>query len=1046
MRFSLICLTVLIIIFASNGICGDIYKVNLDSQNDAELLMSSGVEALVRVGNEYIVQTDESSSILLMQSGLDFQLLATGIDKEDLAFDNRLDNSKIDNFQLIYQNKGLSIVRVDNLKSLSPGERDNLFPINNKGLKIFYKSPRAYNPSFVLQEIGLDSLIGLIEEDSCLSYVSQLQSYDRMAGTATNRASRDWIRDKLLEFGYTDVTYQSFYEYVYGYYRECFNVIAVKPGSVYPNREIVVGAHFDAEPGSPGADDNGSGTAGVLEIARVFLDLETEMTFVFALFDAEEEGLLGAYEYAYDAEANGDSIICMFNMDMIGHFENFGGVDIGHGDNDGYSLLMGQLSQPYTDLTGYFEYGAGNSDHFPFMQAGFDIVMASEHIFSTVYHTFRDSSSYMDFEYMSRVVKLVAATGYSIDKLPFPVSITSVLDVGDGQSLQINWVAGDPAEIDSYRIEYNSTTTSDFGYLFVSGDVSSYVLSELAEGEEYEITVYTVNNSGQASLVSDIVTQTPYFLPRPPQNIDARPGYRSIQLDWIGNNSELDFSHYAIIRDGILLPAQISSNSYLDDDFALGSLFHSYHIVAVDNSGNMSDLTGVDPVISRAATLEPGKMLVVNRSNYTSAYITDAAVTGQFMRVALAGFNFDYVSDSAYSAYPENLGLNDLLEYELIVLGGESARTDDFGWPDNVGGILENIDDYLTTGGKAIIFGRWGDINNNGGTNDITFSSGDPDYAYRSKFNISNRRQLLTVFDATTFYSDLIGAHTVASGYPELVWDSMMTVHHSFPWQNCAGIPCPTFATLTGSGYEIIYTYDSRHNSTSEGRPLAWRNLSNDYKYIFFEFPLSFMEPASAALALQTAVMELISEGPAGVTSINPDTVHAVSAPEYISIYLGNYTMGMTASDVDLVEILINGSVAPSSTSIISSYPDFVGDVLQIDVASNAFLNSYGINTDTSTFGYMVSWKFTGDDELKNAYGEITLSGEEIPFVLGDANGDGVVNVGDAVFLINNIFRSGPAPDPLESADANCDEAVNVGDAVYIINNVFKGGPPPGCF
>jgi len=68
-----------------------------------------------------------------------------------------------------------------------------------------------------------------------------------------------------------------------------------------------------------------------------------------------------------------------------------------------------------------------------------------------------------------------------------------------------------------------------------------------------------------------------------------------------------------------------------------------------------------------------------------------------------------------------------------------------------------------------------------------------------------------------------------------------------------------------------------------------------------------------------------------------------------------------------------------------------------------------------------------------------------IAIVCGDANGDGVVNVGDAVNLINFIFKGGPAPIPVQAGDANCDHARNVGDVVYIINYIFKGGPAPCC-
>jgi hypothetical protein len=63
----------------------------------------------------------------------------------------------------------------------------------------------------------------------------------------------------------------------------------------------------------------------------------------------------------------------------------------------------------------------------------------------------------------------------------------------------------------------------------------------------------------------------------------------------------------------------------------------------------------------------------------------------------------------------------------------------------------------------------------------------------------------------------------------------------------------------------------------------------------------------------------------------------------------------------------------------------------------------------------------------------------------GDANGDGSINVGDAVYLISFVFKGGPAPTPYAtcSGDANCDCAANVGDAVFIIAYVFKGGPAP---
>ena len=66
-------------------------------------------------------------------------------------------------------------------------------------------------------------------------------------------------------------------------------------------------------------------------------------------------------------------------------------------------------------------------------------------------------------------------------------------------------------------------------------------------------------------------------------------------------------------------------------------------------------------------------------------------------------------------------------------------------------------------------------------------------------------------------------------------------------------------------------------------------------------------------------------------------------------------------------------------------------------------------------------------------------------FVCGDANGDKLINIGDAVSIISYVFRDGSAPEPEMAGNANCDGSCNVGDAVYLISYIFRGGPPPCC-
>jgi YVTN family beta-propeller protein len=97
-----------------------------------------------------------------------------------------------------------------------------------------------------------------------------------------------------------------------------------------------------------------------------------------------------------------------------------------------------------------------------------------------------------------------------------------------------------------------------------------------------------------------------------------------------------------------------------------------------------------------------------------------------------------------------------------------------------------------------------------------------------------------------------------------------------------------------------------------------------------------------------------------------------------------------------------------------------------------------------STFGDRINRLNTGGEKIQTYFmgdGPVHIDFNYHP---GDANGDWAVNVADAVYLVNYIFKSGPAPaQPAWRANTNDDMAIDVGDAVYLINYVFRGGPPP---
>jgi hypothetical protein len=87
----------------------------------------------------------------------------------------------------------------------------------------------------------------------------------------------------------------------------------------------------------------------------------------------------------------------------------------------------------------------------------------------------------------------------------------------------------------------------------------------------------------------------------------------------------------------------------------------------------------------------------------------------------------------------------------------------------------------------------------------------------------------------------------------------------------------------------------------------------------------------------------------------------------------------------------------------------------------------------------------TGGSMASGTYWDYTTI-KYVQYLCGDVNKDGVVDIGDVVYLINYLFKSGPAPVPiLKSGDTNCDGVVDVGDVVYLINYLFKNGTEPCC-
>ncbi|MCM3789577.1 M28 family peptidase [Domibacillus indicus] len=194
------------------------------------------------------------------------------------------------------------------------------------------------------------------------------------------------------------------------------NVIAVKKPANQTkatNDIIVVGAHHDSVPGAPGANDDASGSAMTLELARLFKDIPTDTELRFITFGAEEVGLLGS-EYYVDGlpEEEVSRMIANFNLDMVGSRD---AGDLVMMTADGEPNLVTELAQASsTRLNGeaipYLE--GGRSDHVPFAEAGVPAALFIHDPAEPWYHTPDDTIDKISKEKLQDVGEIVGTAIY----------------------------------------------------------------------------------------------------------------------------------------------------------------------------------------------------------------------------------------------------------------------------------------------------------------------------------------------------------------------------------------------------------------------------------------------------------------------------------------------------------------------------------------------------------------------------------------------------------------------------------------------------------
>ncbi|MEI8206987.1 MAG: M28 family metallopeptidase [Kiritimatiellales bacterium] len=293
-------------------------------------------------------------------------------------------------------------------------------------------------------------------------------------------ATRDYIRTRFEEFGLTTSLDPFWFTTAYGItytYTNCNNVVALQYGAATNAGWYIIGGHYDSvdtgqnSQQSPGADDNASGTAGVLELARVLSRYTFRNNIAYIAFDAEEKGLQGAWHFANThtttdpAQTNRilrSAVRGMISLDMIAYnpgTANSNRVRIYGGNSSPAAPVQAALKYALTNYTSIAVYDSGSisaSDHHPFYAYGMDACLLIEYeVWSNPwYHKTNDSvnsAGYIDYDYAAELTRGAAAYCCEQAGIILPATLTPPDVRPENKEAVFAWSAQSGSV---YRIKY----------------------------------------------------------------------------------------------------------------------------------------------------------------------------------------------------------------------------------------------------------------------------------------------------------------------------------------------------------------------------------------------------------------------------------------------------------------------------------------------------------------------------------------------------------------------------------------------------------------
>jgi hypothetical protein len=371
-------------------------------------------------------------------------------------------------------------------------------------------------------------------------------------------AARDWIHEQMQQYaaasdGRMTVQLQSFIQPASPRVPEptrITNVVATLRGTTAPDRVYVVTGHYDsrvtdvmnATSDAPGADDDASGVAAVMEMARVFASRRTEATIVFAAVAGEEQGLYGSDHMAQVFKDAGADVQAMFSNDIVGTGDAHDGTrpdnrtvrlfvegvptsetpaqasvrqSIG-GENDGPSRQLGRFvrdvaENPQTGMRVRViwrrdRYLRG-SDHISFLRRGYPAARFTEprENFRHQHQDVRvedgvqygDLIRFCDFWYIARVTRVNAATLWSLAQAPSTPRGVVIDTTQLTNETTLRWQAGTEEDLAGYEVLWRESTAPEWTHALPVGPVTSVTVD--ISKDNVQFGVRAVDRDGHRS-------------------------------------------------------------------------------------------------------------------------------------------------------------------------------------------------------------------------------------------------------------------------------------------------------------------------------------------------------------------------------------------------------------------------------------------------------------------------------------------------------------------------------------------------------------------